>query len=339
MRGGPIDRYLAELDRGLAVPAGYRRRVRAEAGDHLAEAAAALESDGRSGDEAEAEAVRRFDPVRRLAGDLNAAWASARARRAPAGAFVAGVAVLGAAIAAVPAVPSEAPAGGASLVAASAMVAWIGLQLAAVAGAVALLRVAGRRSVPVLGLGDRSLVWRAARIGVGATAVAAVGFIGVAAEQVHRSGSSPGRVVAAGLGMSTVLALAAAWLRRPLPADDAGRGDVDVPGAEAGEPVAGGERGAAARWTGRPAGVVERLAGAGESLVAMVRSRPGAAATFVAGVSAWAAYAHAETSRPGSLLAAAVEAAAVVVFARVFGPALELRPGAGATGSARPRPG
>ncbi len=325
---GAIERYLADLDRRLAVPARYRRRVLAEAGDHLADSAAALESGGRSGDEADAEAVRRFDPGRRLAGDINAGWASAQARRAPAWAFVAGVGVLAAAVAAIPAVPSDAAAGGAPVVAAAALMASVGLQLAVVAGAVALLRVAGRRSAPVLGSADRSLVWRAARIGVGATAVAALGLLGVAAEQAHRSGSGPGRVVAAGLGMLAVLAAAGGRLRRPLPTGDAGGLDVGDPDVEVGEPGGIEDSGPAVRLSRRSPGAGERLARAGESLVTIVRSWPGAATALVAGLSAWGAYAHAEASRPGSLLTAAVETAAVVVFARVFGPALELLPGA-----------
>ena len=56
----------------------------------------------------------------------------------------------------------------------------------------------------------------------------------------------------------------------------------------------------------------------------LARSCPGPVTAMVAAVCAAGSYGHAETGRPGSLIAALVEAMAVVVFARVFGPALEL---------------
>src|SRR5581483_4682405 len=57
------------------------------------------------------------------------------------------------------------------------------------------------------------------------------------------------------------------------------------------------------------------------------RRWPGPATALLAGFCAAGSYAHAESTRPASLLAAAVEATAVVVFARVFGPTLEWREG------------
>jgi hypothetical protein len=300
------ERYLAALERDLAVPARYRRRVLGEAADHLAEAAGVLAAAGRPAGEAEAEALRRFGPAGRFAADVNAGWASASARRAPAFGFVAGVAVFAAALVGIPPVPAHGA--GSALVAVFSTVAFLALQLGVVAGGVALLRVLARRSAPVLSPADRALVWQAARLCVGSTAVSAAAFLAVAAEHVLRSGSSPGRAAGAALGMLTALTLASSALRRHLP-NDAAAESIDE---AAGPPV--------------PVAAIERLAAVGERCIRAIRSRPGPTICLVALVSAWGSYAHAETTRPGSLATAAVEAAAVVLFAHLFGPVLELRP-------------
>ena len=317
-RGGDlpdvISRYLAECDRHLAVPRRYRRQVLSEAADHLREAAEA-EKGRRGADASAAEAVRRFGPANRFAAEINAGWASARVRRAPAFAALAGVGVMAAAVAGIPTTPTAARPDGAAAVSALSTVALLALQLAVVAGAVALLRVLARRSAPVLGAADRALAWRAARLCVASTAVAGAGFLGVAALQAHRTGSGPGRVVAVALAMLAVLAVATSALRCPRPAECSDLGD---PAAGASSPSTTGKA-----W--RRAGRIERLARAAEQARTIAWASPGPVTALVAGLAAATFYAHAETSRSGSLLAAAAEATAVVVFARIFGPALELR--------------
>ncbi|HEV7534152.1 MAG TPA: hypothetical protein VGP90_00875, partial [Acidimicrobiia bacterium] len=217
--------------------------------DHLAEAAAALASAGHgvtaAGAEArrrfesadrmaaEAEAVRRFGPADRLAAEVDAGWGSARARRAPAFAFLAGAGVLGAALAGIPAPPRgvTAASAGAALVAVVSTIAFLAFQLAAVAGGVALLRMLARRSSPILPAADRALVVRAARLCLAATAVAAGGFTVVVFEQSHRAGLGAGRAIAAAAGMGLILALSVAGLSRQLPTPEAGVGLVrSVPG-------------------------------------------------------------------------------------------------------------
>jgi HAAS len=62
-----IAAYLSELDRELRLPRRARRRVLAEAADHLHEAAAAYVAEGMRADEAEWAAVAAFGPARGLA--------------------------------------------------------------------------------------------------------------------------------------------------------------------------------------------------------------------------------------------------------------------------------
>jgi hypothetical protein len=62
-----IAAYLSELDRELRLPRRQRRRVLAEAADHLHEAAAAYVAEGMPADEAEWAAVAAFGPARPLA--------------------------------------------------------------------------------------------------------------------------------------------------------------------------------------------------------------------------------------------------------------------------------
>ena len=308
-----IDRYLSELDGCLVVPRRYRRRVLAEVADHLIEVAEANQA-GTGTDNSIADAVRRFGAADRLAAEINAGWASARARRAPGFAFLAGAGVLAGAMAGLPARAASGPAGQAT-VAVVATVALLALQLAVVAGAVAALKVLARRSSPLLAPSDRMLAWRAARLSVAATAVAGAGLLGVATLQAHQSGNGADRVVAAALGMLAVLVLTASAIRRPRPATEPG------PGGLSADPAAGFEA------MGGAGGAVERLARLAERAVALTRRWPGPATALLAGFCAAGSYAHAESTRPASLLAAAVEATAVVVFARVFGPTLELREG------------
>ena len=310
-----VDRFLGELDGYLVVSRRYRRRVLGEAADHLTEAAGAKAGGG--AEDPVAEAVRRFGAADRLAAEINAGWASGRARRAPGFALLAGAAVVAGAAAGVPTVPASAGPAGQVPVAVVATVAFLALQLAVVAGAVALLRVLARRSAPVLASTDRRLAWRAARLAVAATAVAGAGFIGVAALQAQRSGNGAGRVVAAALGMLAVVVLTAAALRRPRPATDPG------PARSASDPEAAFE----ASGMAGAAGPVERWARLAERAVAITRRWPGPVTTLLAGLCAAGSYAHAESGRPASLLAAVVEATAVVLFARIFGPTLELRDG------------
>jgi hypothetical protein len=317
-----VDRYLAELDRHLAVSRRYRRRVLAEVADHLSEAIAADRAGG-DPDAEPAETARRFGAACRLAAQINAGWTSARARRAPAFAFSAAAGVLAAAVAGIPTVPAPAGPDGGAPVAVFATVASVALQLAVVAGAVSLLRVLARRSASVLGLADRELAWRAARLSVAATAMAGVGFLGVAAVQTHRTGNGAERVVVAALGMLAVLGPVASVLRRPRSVSD--RGAAVLAGGMSAEFE---EIGSAAR-----SGPVERLARLAERAVLLIQTWPGTVTALVAGVCAVGSYGQAESGRPGSLLAAVVEATAVVVFFRVFGPALGLRAGLSSDGA------
>jgi hypothetical protein len=140
--------------------------------------------------------------------------------------------------------------------------------------------------------------------------------------------------------MLAVLAPAAAALRRhrrgpeSVPAGSAAVLDADAELADSAFLWAAGSGASeadgvsdAGRPGARDVGVVERLARLGERGVAAARAWPGPVTALVAGVCAAGSYGHAETGRAGSVLAAVVEATAVVVFARVFGPALGLRAG------------
>lgn len=311
-RPAVIDRYLAQLDRHLAISPRYRLRVLAEAADHLSEAAEAHQADS-GADASAAEAVRRFGPADRLAAEINAGWDSARARRAPVFAFLAGAGVLAAAATGIPTIPGPAGPDGGAPVTLFATVAFLALQLALMAGAVALLRVLARRSAPVLPPADRTVAWRAARLCVAATAVAGAGFLGVGAVQAHGSGTGANRLAVAAFGMLAVLAPAAWAFRRLRPAGD--------------PPLAGSPQEVSADFGVSTAGPVERLARLAEQAVAIARAWPGPVTALLAGFCAAGSYAHAETGRPGSVLAAVVEATGVVVFARIFGPRLELRAG------------
>jgi hypothetical protein len=73
-----IDRFLEDLPLHAGGPPDSRRRLRDEVRDHLQTTAAALEREGRSGAEAEAEAIRRFGTVEQLA----AAFTATRPARA-----------------------------------------------------------------------------------------------------------------------------------------------------------------------------------------------------------------------------------------------------------------
>jgi hypothetical protein len=117
--------------------------------------------------------------------------------------------------------------------------------------------------------------------------------------------------------MLAVLLPTASALRRRRPATDPG------PARSASDPEAAVEGGGI---TGPP-GPVERLARLAERAVTIARRWPGPVTTLLAGLCAAGSYAHAESGRPASLVAAVVEATAVVAFARVFGPTLELRAG------------
>ena len=132
-----------------------------------------------------------------------------------------------------------------------------------------------------------------------------VGFLGVAVLQTHRAGMGAGRAVVAAVGMFGVLVPVAAALRRPRTVPDSA--SADSPGGP-GAPF--GEGGIAAST-----GPIERLARLTERAVSLVQTRPGAVTALVGGLGAAGAYSHAETGRPGSLMAALVEASAVVVFA------------------------
>ena len=72
-RPGPIERYLAELERRLRHDPALAGRVVDEAADHLAESAAAWRRRGMSSEEAEEEAVRRFGSADGLANGLRPA--------------------------------------------------------------------------------------------------------------------------------------------------------------------------------------------------------------------------------------------------------------------------
>jgi hypothetical protein len=62
-----IDRFVDDLPRCAGGPPGSRGRLRDEVRDHLQTTAAALEREGRSAAEAEAEAIRRFGTAEQLA--------------------------------------------------------------------------------------------------------------------------------------------------------------------------------------------------------------------------------------------------------------------------------
>ncbi|MEO7274251.1 MAG: permease prefix domain 1-containing protein [Vicinamibacterales bacterium] len=67
-----IDRFLDALPPGTGGHPGNRRRLRDEVRDHLQTTAAALERDGCSRAEAEAEAIRRFGTIEQLAAAFTA---------------------------------------------------------------------------------------------------------------------------------------------------------------------------------------------------------------------------------------------------------------------------
>jgi hypothetical protein len=150
-----ISRYLHSLSTELRVPARRRARIVAEVRDHLHEAVAAGQS--------EHEAVEAFGDSREVAARFHEQLASSSARRASAWTAV----LLGAFVVAM----AFAPAGGFP----SGIVIWVGAQLAAVAGALGVVRWLRYRSESVLPAGRLADVYRANGL-----AVACVGIVGLA---------------------------------------------------------------------------------------------------------------------------------------------------------------
>jgi hypothetical protein len=216
-RGGAIERYLAELGLELRVPGRLRRRVLAEAREHLADASQALRDAGYAPADAEAAAVAGFGG----AGDLGRGFlelqATATARRAAAAAVMAVAAGLLGLVAA-EALLLSAELGRPSLAALPQLIdqragagLLIAMQVAAVAGGLGLvrwLRWAAHAAIPVAGL--RPLLRASTVAAVAVAAGSACGLAALASWPAAVRASDLGAAMTAAAGPSAVLAVAAA---------------------------------------------------------------------------------------------------------------------------------
>jgi len=155
-----IDGYLAELERELRRRRAPRRRLLAEAADHLRSSADDLAADGLSAEDAERAAVARFGPAALVAERHALAVAAVTARRAVFGVAAACAAYCAAAVAFAVAAPSwlvDFPQGAPSFLA---------LQVAFVALGLSVVRALGREE-------RIRLVASGAAVAAGAVAAAA----------------------------------------------------------------------------------------------------------------------------------------------------------------------
>jgi hypothetical protein len=307
--GGPIEAYVAELERELRRRRTPRRRLLAEAEDHLRSAADDLERRLAHRERAEREATRRFGAPAVVAAAMACAAAARSTRLALAWAAAAATAyaLAGAAVALHgPRWLGDFPHGAPSAVA---------VQLAAVALVLSVVRLAaGRRAhaddVERLRLAANGLV-----VASGALAAAAAAELLLAATRPAPAPWSEATAVLVVLALAAALALPAAA----------------AAGATAVRTGALDRAGAPPSLAADIAALAPRLAPAAHAALA----RPGRLCAGVAAAAALAVgtrevagtdYPHHASLVLGAAATAAVEAVAVVACYAAFGRALGLRP-------------
>jgi len=295
-----IDRFIDDVYGRLVASRRRRKRIVDEIRDHLDDASAALISSGLEQTSAEQRAVAAFGDASELARQLNADLAGVSIRRAPlimgvTGSTIVAGFVLAALGAAQPAIPR--PAGMVQQVA--FFVAVLGLQVAFVAGARALARVAAigqtRPRRP-----DQLLVRRTGFVFLGGSVTAVIGWI-VALAARHGDDATAALVAGVAVMIGITIAAALALLgRRVAPLDDSSSaGDGDV---------------VRHPWSARL-----------EQAIVVVTRWPRLSCAAIALAGAGVVMSHAETSVTAALPWGAVEAAAVILGFVVLGPVLELR--------------
>jgi hypothetical protein len=192
---GAIERYLAGLGRELRLPSRLRRRILAEAREHLIDARSDLEAAGWPTPDAERRAVQRFGASRQLGRCFVEDLAAATARRSAAATTLAVAAVLaglpllvlaaimsgGAPADAIPPPPSPLP----------AVLLLLAFQFAVVAGGLGLvrwLRWSGQPAIPVPGL---RMLLRSSGVAVGSAMVAVASEVAILLDLPAADRASP----------------------------------------------------------------------------------------------------------------------------------------------------
>ncbi len=298
-----IDTFLEELDQRLRVPARVRRRIVAEAHDHLVESVDRRVASGAQRADAESAAISSFGDPAVVAMQFGAAWQTRAMRRVPAVTGAAGVVLAAGFLLA--AATQPAPADRAQVTHVSVAVPFnvgaVAFQIAVVAGILGLIRTASRWRLIEASATDRRLVTTSGRccgVALAATAICwSIALLddGRASGDARWSTLSIGIVVMAGgalLGVIGVLVV--------------GRLDADEAAAP-GVPTNAG------------------LLGLGERLLGWELGRPWPSCIAVAMLAGTGAAINAETAMPGSLAWGAVEVVVVVAAFVALGGPLGLR--------------
>jgi hypothetical protein len=201
-----IDAYLADLDRALALPRRTRRRILAEARDHLECAVAAARADGLDPRAAAARAVAAFGPPALVATRFAEELAAEGARRATRAAVVA-VAAYGAFFAAstqIRSVRAASPFAGDP----AGAIAWFAAQVAATCAALGALRAWRHRRDAAVPAGKLRYLNRGAAVAVGAV-LAGVLADAIAAASAPSGGGATRTVLLAALAVVGAVALGA----------------------------------------------------------------------------------------------------------------------------------
>jgi hypothetical protein len=205
---GPIEAYLAELDHALGVPRGLRRRIVAEARDHLECAAAAGRADGLEPRAAAELAVAAFGAAGVVARRFAEELAVAGARRASLAALVAvwNYGLLFAVSTQVASVRAASPFASDPADA----IAWFAAQIAATCAALSALRAWRHRRDAAVPAGKLRYVNRGAAVAVGAVLVSVLADAAAAVGSPAGGGTTRSLLIAglAAVGAAAAVALA-----------------------------------------------------------------------------------------------------------------------------------
>ena len=298
-----IDGYLDDLACRLHLPARARDRIIEEVRDHLMESVEVRIAEGADLDDASRAALAAFGGAAEVAARFGAAWQTRALRAIPATSAVTGVVAVGGFLLASLTQPalSHPQASAPLVVQVPFQVGAVALQIAFVAGVLALIRTASRWRLVEASSADRRLVMRTGGVGaVGIGVVAAAWAVALVADGlVHRD--ARWSTLVGGIALMLVAATAGVVLPSRL-----GRLDAD----EASEPGAPVGRGVLAL---------------GERALAVQQRLPAAVCASVALVTGAAAAVFAEEPLPASLAWGAGEAIVVVAAFLLLGQTLGLR--------------